>query len=238
MSTVKNVKATLTGIQGHFTRQINKCDDLCKQAPVDYIELESYHKVAESKLEHVRNQILKYQDVLAATNIDEEAMKAVVQENANYEDAIQTKLQHFVKLITIHRATTDIAATASQNLTQPEVKLPSLSLPTFSGTEDKSSDNFWNRFFDSVDSNATIARTTKFIYLQIVLKDESLKVVCNLTLTEDGYYSAVQLLKENYAKPQRAIRLLTQKLLDIPQPDGSADSLQAFRLGLSPCSRC
>nr|XP_045604514.1 uncharacterized protein LOC123762181 [Procambarus clarkii] len=232
ISTAKNVKATLTGMKGHLTRQIKKCNDLCNQTPVDYVELEGHYKVAESKYQHVQMQILKYHDILATTNIDEAAMEAVVQEDTDYEDTIQTKLQHFDSLITIHKANTNIAATASQNLTQPEVKLPSLSFPTFSGTEDASWDNFWNKFVNSVDSNATIAKTTKFAYLQVVLKDEALKVVCNLTFTDDGYDSAVQLLKDNYAKPERTIRLLTQKLLDISPPDGSADSLQAVRLEL------
>ncbi|XP_069183044.1 uncharacterized protein [Procambarus clarkii] len=92
-----------------------------------------------------------------------------------------------------------VAATASQNPTQPEVKLPSLSLTTYFGTEDESWDNFWNKFVDSVDSNANVATTTKFTYLQSALKDEALKVVCNLTFTDDGYDNAVQLLKDNYA---------------------------------------
>ncbi|XP_069187221.1 uncharacterized protein [Procambarus clarkii] len=175
---------------------------------------------------------MKYLDVLVATNIYENAMGAVVLENAYYEDAIQTKLQHFAKLIIIDKATTNIAGTAFQNLTQPEVKLPSLRLPTFSGTEDESWDNFCNKFVDSMDSNGTIAKTTNFTYLQDVLKDEALKVVCNLTFTDDGYNSAIQLLKENNAKPERTIKLLTQKLLDISPPDGSADSLQVFRLEL------
>ncbi|XP_069166163.1 uncharacterized protein [Procambarus clarkii] len=123
-------------------------------------------------------------------------------------------------------------ATASQNQIPPEVKLPSINLPTFSGTEDESWDNFWNKFVDSLDSNANVAKTTKFIYLQNVLKNEALKVVCNMTFMDHGYDNAVQLLKDNYAKPERTIRLLTQKLLDINPPDSTADSLQAFRLEL------
>ncbi|XP_069184585.1 uncharacterized protein [Procambarus clarkii] len=170
--------------------------------------------------------------IVKATLADEETTEAAINENADYEDAIQTNLQHFDKLITIHKATTNIAATASQNSTQPEVKLPSLSLATFSGTEDESWDNLWNKFVNSVDSNATIAKTTKFTHFQSVLRYEALKVVCNFTLTDNGYDSAVQLLKENYAKPERTIRLLTQKLLDILHPDGSADSLEAFRLAI------
>ncbi|XP_069190215.1 uncharacterized protein [Procambarus clarkii] len=232
MSTAKNVKATLTGIKGHLTRQIKKCEDLSNQTPVNYVEMEGHYKVAQTKYQHVLLQILKYQDILATTNINEEAMDDVIQENADYEDAMHTKLQHFDNLITIHKAITNIAATASQNQTQPDVKLPSLSLPTFSGTEDKSWDNFWNKFVVSVDSNANVAKTTKFTYLQAVLKNEALQMVCNLTFTDDGYDNVVQLLKDNYAKPGRTIRLLTQKLLDINPPNSTGDSLQAFRLEL------
>ncbi|XP_069184506.1 uncharacterized protein [Procambarus clarkii] len=145
---------------------------------------------------------------------------------------MHAKLQHFDNSITILKANTNIAATASQNQTQPEVKLPSLNLPTFSGTEGKSWDYFWNKFVDSVDSNANVAKTTKFTYLQGVLKNEALQVVCNLTFNDDVYDNAVQLLKVNYAKSERTIRLLTQKLLDINPPNSTADSLQAFRLEL------
>ncbi|XP_069195374.1 uncharacterized protein [Procambarus clarkii] len=139
---------------------------------------------------------------------------------------------NFDDIITTHKDNTNIAATASQNQTPPEVKLPSLSLPTFSGTEDESWDNFRNKFVDSVDSDANVPKTTKFKYLQSALMDEALQVVCNLTFTDDGYDNALQLLKDNYAKPERTIRLLTQKLLDINPPTNTADSLQAFRLEL------
>ncbi|XP_069190402.1 uncharacterized protein [Procambarus clarkii] len=219
-------------MKGHLTRQIKKCEDLSNQTPVNYAALENYYKVAQNKYQHVLQQIIKYQDVLNLTNITEETMNDVIQENSDYEDAMLAKLQHFDHIITTHKDNTNIAATASQNQTPPEVKLPSLSLPTFSSTEDESWDNFWNKFVDSVDSNANVPKTTKFTYLQRVLKDEALQVVCNLTFTDDGYDNAVQLLKDNYAKPEWTIRLLTQKLLDINPPTSTADSLQAFRLEL------
>ncbi|XP_069169741.1 uncharacterized protein [Procambarus clarkii] len=86
MSTAKNVKATLTGMKGHLTRQIKNCEDLSNQTPVNYEELEGYYKVAQTKYQHVLKKILKYQDILATPNINEEAMDDVIQENADYED--------------------------------------------------------------------------------------------------------------------------------------------------------
>ncbi|XP_069188799.1 uncharacterized protein [Procambarus clarkii] len=221
MSTAKNVKVTLTGMKGHLTQQISKCEDLSNQTPVNYAALGNYLKLAQNKYHHVLQQMIKYQYVLNLTNIDEDTMNDVLQENSDYEDAMFARLQHFDDIINAHKANTNIAATTSQNQTAPEVKLPSLSLPTFSGTEDESWDNFWSKFVDSVDSNANS-----------VLKDEAFQVVCNLTRTDDDYDNAVQLLKDNYAKPERTIRILTQKLLDIKPPNNTAVSLQAFRLEL------
>ncbi|XP_069174330.1 general transcriptional corepressor trfA-like [Procambarus clarkii] len=108
MSTAKNVKATLTGMKGHLTRQIKHCEDLSNQTPVNYEELEGYYKVAQTKYHHVLKKILKYQDILATPNINEEAMDDVIQENADYEDEMHAKLQHFDDLITTHKANTNI----------------------------------------------------------------------------------------------------------------------------------
>ncbi|XP_069176295.1 uncharacterized protein [Procambarus clarkii] len=129
-------------------------------------------------------------------------------------------------------ATTNITTTASFNPTQPEVKLPSVSLPTFSGAEYKNVDNFWNKFVDAVDANAAIPKTIKFTYLQGQLRGEALKVVCNLTLSNDGYDSAVQLVKKNYADLERAATLLVKSFLDLPSMDGTTDLIQAFRVAL------
>ncbi|XP_069181878.1 uncharacterized protein [Procambarus clarkii] len=232
MSTVKNVKLTLTALESHLARQIDKCEDLSQQTPVNYAALESYLKLAQNKYHHVLQQMIKYQDLLNVTNIDEDSMNDILQENSDYEDAMFARLQHFDDMIYAHKASTNIAATTTQNLTAPEVKLPSLSLPIFSGTEDESWDGFWSKFVDSVDSNANVPKTTKFTYLQSVLKDEAFQVVCNLNHTDDDYDNAVQLLKDNYAKPERTIRILTQKLLEIKPPNNTAVSLQAFRLEL------
>ncbi|XP_069186552.1 uncharacterized protein [Procambarus clarkii] len=133
------------------------------------------------------------------------ALEAIIHEQTDYEDAIQANLQTFVNVIIYDKATTNTTTTASLDPTQPEVKLPSVSLPTFSGTQYESWDTFWNKFVDAMDANAAIPKTTKFTYLQSQLRGEVLKVVCNLTLSNDSYDSAVQLLTENYADPERAV---------------------------------
>lgn len=76
----------------------------------------------------------------ANTNASTGVLYGIMDDLANYEDDTQARLNPFVKLIAQSKAT-KIAAT---NTTQPEVKRPSVSLPTFFGTEDENWENIWN----------------------------------------------------------------------------------------------
>ncbi|XP_069160619.1 uncharacterized protein [Procambarus clarkii] len=87
-------------------------------------------------------------------------------------------------------------------------------------------------FVDAVDSKTNILKTTKFTYLQCLLRNEALKVISNITLTSDGYDLAVQLLKRNYDNKEKTITILVQKFMALPTANNSTDSLQTFRLEL------
>ncbi|XP_045603504.1 uncharacterized protein [Procambarus clarkii] len=221
------IKRALTGLKDHLTRQINKYHDLSQQIPIIYLELESYFQIANNKFEQIRVQITQYLSELAETQITDTELDDIMSELAQFKDDVQVKLQSFNKLITQNKVTT-----ASTKLLQPKVKLPCISLPTFSGNENESWDDFWNKFADAADSKPTLPKTTKFTYLQAQLKGEALKVISNLNLTSDGYDLAVHLLKSNYANTKRAVTNLVQKLLDLPATDSSTDSPQTFRLEL------
>ena len=147
MNVAEKLKRTLTGLKGHLTRQLRKCADLAKQTPIDYLELESYYQLADKKFEQIRAHIVQYIAELAKTKATDEELDDIMRDLAAYEDEVQVKLQPFLKLITQNKLTV-----TSNRLNQPEVKLPSLSLPTFSGTEDENWDDFWNKFTDAVDS--------------------------------------------------------------------------------------
>ncbi|XP_069191381.1 uncharacterized protein [Procambarus clarkii] len=200
MDTAGDLKKILTGLKRHLTRQINKCQDLSQQSPVDYLELESYLQVAKNKFEQIKVHITQYLSELSRTQITETDLDDIMRGLAQYEDDVQVKLQPFTKLIAKNNV-----VTASTNLQQPKVKLPLISLPTFSVSENECWDDFWNKFVDAIDSKTGIPKTTKFTYLEGQLRDEALKVISNLTLTSDIYDLAVQLLKSNYNDCERTI---------------------------------
>ncbi|XP_069164560.1 uncharacterized protein [Procambarus clarkii] len=193
MDTAGKMKRTFTDLKDHLTRQINICYDLSEQPTVNYFELESYFQAITSKFKQIRGQINRYLTELAKTQATEAELDDDIINLAQYGDDIYVRLQPFIKLFALNKLTT-----ASSNIAQPEVKLPLISLPTFSGTEDECWDDFWNKF-SSVASKPSIPKTTKFIYIQDQLKGEALKAISTLTLTSDCYDLAVQFLKSNFA---------------------------------------
>ncbi|XP_069173588.1 uncharacterized protein [Procambarus clarkii] len=227
MDTATKMKRTLVGLKGHLTRQINKCQNLSQQSTVDYFELEDLLQVAESKFAHIKQHMNLYLTELQSTSIESSELDEVIDELAQYEEDIRVKLLPYKKQIAKNKLTV-----TSTVRTDPEVKLPQINIPTFSGDENESWDDFWSKFVDAVDSKTNIPQTTKFTYLQGLLRKEALKVISNITLTSDGYASAVQLLQTNYDNKERTVTVLVQKLLDLPSANNSAESLQNFRLEL------
>ncbi|XP_069191362.1 uncharacterized protein [Procambarus clarkii] len=227
MDTATKMKRTLVGLKGHLTRQINKCQNLSQQSTVDYFELEDLLQVAESKFAHIKQHMNLYLTELQSTSIESSELDEVIDELAQYEEDIRVKLLPYKKQIAKNKLTVTFTVH-----TDPEVKLPQINIPTFSGDENESWDDFWSKFVDAVDSKTNIPQTTKFTYLQGLLRKEALKVISNITLTSDGYASAVQLLQTNYDNKERTVTVLVQKLLDLPSANNSAESLQNFRLEL------
>ncbi|XP_069165858.1 uncharacterized protein [Procambarus clarkii] len=227
MEVADKMKMTLIGLKGHLTRQITKCQNLSQQSPVDYIELEDLLQVAERRFKHINQYMNLYLLELYKTLISETELEDIVNNLAQYEDDVQVKLQPFKKQIAKSKLTT--AFTAHPD---PDVKLPQISIPTFSDNENESWDDFWSKFVDAEDPKTNIPKTTKFTYLQGLLRNEALKVIFNITLTSDGYDLAVQLLKSIYDNKERTITIFVQKLLDLPSANYSTDSLQTFRLEL------
>ncbi|XP_069188781.1 uncharacterized protein [Procambarus clarkii] len=221
------LKQTQTEFKGHLTRQINKCNDLSQQSPVDHVKLETYFQVALSKFEQVKHQIEKYLTELVNTNFTTEELDDIMVGLIQFEDDTQARLDPFIKIIAQNKAT----FTVSSNPRQVEARLPPINLPAFSGKDKEDWDEFWNKYVDLVDSKPSLPKSSKFSYLQVQLSGEAKSVVPHLRLTTDSYGLAVTLLKDNYADPKvRTSSHLVHEMFHLPSLEATADSLQVFKL--------
>ena len=103
----------------------------------------------------------------------------------------------------------------SKPLEANEIKLPTLSLPTFSGSVEE-----WLTFSDlfqaAVTTNKNLSSAQKLQYLKGVLKSDALKVVQSLSITDNNFKIAWELLTERYFHKREILSSLMKKFLSLP----------------------
>lgn len=86
---------------------------------------------------------------------------------------------------------------ASQPSAQSHIRLPRLSIQTFSGSLTE-----WNAFYDLykslVHDNVTLTNVERFRYLLLFLKDEPYNLIKSIPVTDSNYENALQVLISRY----------------------------------------
>ena len=93
------------------------------------------------------------------------------------------------------------------------MKLPQLSLPTYSG-DPKGWMEFWKRFSSAVDA-VNIPATQKFTYLLSCLQESAYAAIAGMAITSVNYDSAIQMLKRRFGDKKLIKTALNQQLSDI-----------------------
>ncbi|XP_031777452.1 uncharacterized protein LOC116415926 [Nasonia vitripennis] len=123
----------------------------------------------------------------------------------------------------------DDSASMGESDSDPEVvKLPKISLPTFSGNgEDWAS--FSDLFTSLVHSRSGISDVTKLQYLKLCLTGVAAELIKDVMTTNANYASTWQTLKDRYSNPRLMINKLLTSFLEIPQmKKESAAEMRAF----------
>ena len=107
------------------------------------------------------------------------------------------------------------AGSASSQFSSKPHSLPKINLPTFSGAFME-----WVSYeqFNAIVHNSDIPSVSKFVYLQSVLKGEAKAVIQGLSLTEEHYLIARDLLEQRYGRKEKLIFAHIQELLNIQIP--------------------
>ncbi|KYM96586.1 hypothetical protein ALC62_12752 [Cyphomyrmex costatus] len=90
------------------------------------------------------------------------------------------------------------------------LKLPRITLPTFSGKYDECT-AFRNMFHSMIHQNAALPDVQKMQYLVSALKDEAYDVISSLEPSAENYREAWQMLNERYDDPSLIITLKALK---------------------------
>ncbi|XP_069184185.1 uncharacterized protein [Procambarus clarkii] len=175
MATPEQLRRNYNGIKGHLTRLINKSDTLSKATPIDYYQLETSLRVADLKFDQVSSTIKSYLNLLNAAETDPDEIDQTLAEISQYEDETQDKLNVLSNIVNQHKSNANNTMSQSSNQL-PEVRLPTLDLPTFAGLDEENWDTFWTSFEVHIHKKSSLEQVSKFAYLISLLKGEAKKV--------------------------------------------------------------
>ncbi|XP_069179578.1 uncharacterized protein [Procambarus clarkii] len=154
-----------------------------------------------------------YLTEMATADLTKRELQEIIAEMSMYEDKIQDQLDPLIKQISQAETQSNVSSSTQQDtatITHIATELPKAHLPYFEGKDEDDWDTFWRTLDSIINSKASLKKATKFQYLQGQLWGEARQVIANLSLTDDDYDHALQLLQDNYSDKETAIARLIQ----------------------------
>lgn len=145
-------------------------------------------------------------------------MDTVIEEAADYRDnAREVRKEAIIVLVRIEKEEAREAASEASSMSsatragKPDVKLPKLVLPKFTG-DVLEWQAFWDQFM-AVVHNSDLPEISKFTYLRSLLEGEAKEAIEGLSLTTQHYTQAREILEKRFGRKERIIFEHVQGLL-------------------------
>ncbi|XP_050307513.1 uncharacterized protein LOC126744199 [Anthonomus grandis grandis] len=111
---------------------------------------------------------------------------------------------------------------------QGRVRLPNINAPTFSGKYEKWK-SFFHLFTALIHDNIQLTDVQRFLYLKGAFSQEALNLIDNLSLTNENYKVALDILKKRYGNNLVIINSHIKGLMEMPQIiKGHVDQIRSF----------
>ena len=180
----------------------------------------------------------KYQSLLGLEGLDNDII-----ESTEWNDRISDNadnINRFIQKVKQFRESSLPNTSSFQNTDATGLKLPKISLPTFSGNYTD-----WMSFIDlfqgSVNSNSKLSNSQKLHYLKASLKGHAAKLLSSVTISDSNYEVAREILKNRYSNPRLISRAQVKSIVNIPHQETEnskslnllIESVEEHRLALS-----
>ena len=138
------------------------------------------------------------------------------------EKSVQELVQ--VAQTNLQAATQNASTSAAGAVT---VRSPKLEFKPFDGNVLKFTE-FWDLFTATIHSNAKLSDVEKLAYLKHNVTGVAAEAIAGLTLTNQNYTVARDLLKERFGQEQAILTAHYRSLVDLPRANNNAQGLLAF----------
>ena len=207
MEHIDRLKKKRRTTRGIVSKQIKRIEEFLGTKENDVRRLKQYQTDLNDKLGNLKEVDEQILEGLLDNNVDDDGREKEAEEAQEVRDKVlyclsgveQALLEIERKGKNVKSAQKGINSMASQSR-EIKVKLPKLEIKKFSGKVQDWSE-FWDSFKSAIDNDPDLANIDKFKYLRSFLEELPRRVIAGLSLTEANYSSAVEILKERYAKP-------------------------------------
>ena len=256
MENLDKAKKKRKSHRGTTTKLLNKLDDALKEENVNELRLRQIQTDLKEKAECLKEldeQIFDLMiELLSEDDCDKEADEASeIKERITYglillEDALKEDVRSAGSVVSgsqqgqilqgsqqLSRSASreSLNSVASSNISAQicgrKVKLPKLELRKFSGKIAEWPE-FWDGFRSAVHDDEQLAKVDKFKYLRSYLEEPARSVVAGFPLTDADYDSAIEMLKDRFAKPSVIKRVHLNDLALLP-PVYNEKNVQGLR---------
>ena len=223
--------------RGWLTRTCKVLEETMQKECVTEMELKSSIAEFEGRLAKVDELQSQIEDEVEQSQIEEIIEEAFCYREKQREVKVRAQicLQKLSEIKESH--TSDL--NTSQTSTSSHVgraRLPKLELPKFSGNYLEFT-SFFDKFLAVVDGSELPA-VTKFTYLQSLLTGEALASINGLTVTDDSYPVAKEILTKRYGRKERIIFSHIQTLLSLQVDCRKSNGLWSLYDSLQSHVRC
>ena len=179
-----------------------------------HIDLESVPSASDSKkleavlddLHHQRDQVKKLdEEIQSSLPLDE--IEDDVVDSAEYHSELNQTISRLRSLITPSQCTLaprGAAPFGGAFALRPQVKLPKLDLPCFSG-DATAWLTFYGQFKSMIHDNGHLSPIDKFNYLLACLRGEAKGAISGLTVSADNYDAAIDILESRFGNKKQVV---------------------------------
>ena len=232
-SVVKRLIRSRTSTKGWVTKKADKITNLLADPKLDYYALGDACDEFDTELAKLDN--LQFE--IEAEIEDEEVLLAEIDAASIFRDqAKKSRLKAGARLaehnlnMQQQQAASSVESYVSAGSVSRqralEAKLPKLTLTHFSGRDILKFRPYWDLFEVTIDKKDDLPKVVKFTYLLETLEDEAARCLEGLSLTDDNYDVAKELLHDRYGRKDKIIVHHIMALLELKTTSSTTTALQ------------
>ncbi|XP_074654920.1 uncharacterized protein LOC141908655 [Tubulanus polymorphus] len=233
MDQTKRPTASRLAHRGQLSKYLNRAEEVYQSlqsgsTEVGLAEVQDLVAIISSAVTKL-NLIQELDQTILSLTPDENLQSSIAEaDDFAFERIIEIQKYRFF-IETFNNDTKPTTTTTHQpiNNKSRQVNLPNLHLPTFSGDLLQ-----WIGFIDAFESaihnDTGLDDIQKFQYLRAQLSGEAARCVEGLSLTNNNYVEAIELLKNRYGQTHKLINVYMKALWELPKPRENVQQMKKF----------